>query len=564
MKGNLAALESRVSHLEIEVQQIRNALLEPAAVLQPEVPAVRSAPVLVPAVPIPAAQAARASSTFDFEQFFGGRFLLGAGGLAFLVGVAFFLKYAFDNGWIGPSGRVALGLAGGVLLIFASEWILRTGKRYYAEALAGVGAAVLYLSLWAAGSFFHLLPLAVTFGAMALVTAAIMGIALRRDNERLAFVALIGGFLTPALNASDTVSLTFLFTYLTVLGTALLWLGRARWPRLEITAFAATQIYFFGEIPLFTSSGWTYNQTLTVAFATIFLLQYSLVPIIRARRFGSLHAYECAIVAIGATLFYLTLHLQLFETHRHILTVAIIALAAGYLALAEIGTTTARSTFAAISLALITIGVGVTFTDSTMATVWAVEGGALMVLGVRRSSTVLGIFGLIAYACAIVALPAAMTSGGVLFANPRFATLVTFAISLGAVAWASGTGRTIPSSKNPNALRDLGFVTQAAANAFFLSALGLEVYKAFHGSPLAISLLMLAYAVALVAGGFAMKRDFIRWEGLVLFAALVAKVFLVDLSSLDTIVRIVSFLAVGGVLLLVAFAYQRRTQAEQP
>ena len=66
-------------------------------------------------------------------------------------------------------------------------------------------------------------------------------------------------------------------------------------------------------------------------------------------------------------------------------------------------------------------------------------------------------------------------------------------------------------------------------------------------------------ALRLVAAGFIANRIFTRWEGLVLFGALVIKVFLVDLSSLDTVVRIVSFLAVGTVLLGIAFLYQRVT-----
>ena len=539
-----AKVESRLSRIEVEVHAIRDLLAQSDAPPEPRFVPAPNIPAIVQ--PLPPRRPA-----LDFEQIFGGRFLLGAGGLAFFIGVAFFLKYAFDNGWVGPSGRVAMGLAGGVLLMLGSEPILRAGHRYYAHAIAGLGAAVLYLSLWAAGSYFHLLPLYVTFGAMAVVTAAVMAIAIRRNSELFAFAALAGGFLTPALSQPEHMGLTVIFSYLAVLGSAMVWLGRSRWRRLEIAAFAATQIYFFAYAPLSASGAWSGARTTALIFATIYLLQYSLLPFIRTRRLGSLETYECAMVGIAATLYYFTLHMQLFEMHRHVLTALTVTLAAGYLALAQAGNAQTRATFASISLALITVGVGITFDAHNMAMVWAAEAAALLVLGFRRDSNVAKVFGLIAYACAAVSFPEAMLSGTPFF-NHRFTTLVTFGAGLAALAIA--TDRFTKGSQQ----KDISYISQTLAHGFFLTAFAFELHKIFHGSPLALSLLMLAYAAMLVAGGFSLKREFLRWEGLALFAALVVKVFVVDLSSVDTIVRIVSFLAVGAVLLVVALAYQRR------
>lgn len=551
MNDNIASLETRLTNIENEVLSVRQELYRIKGD-QPVVPVTRTA-VAAPQPVSPPAQAP--ARTFDLEQFFGGRFLLGAGGLAFLLGIAFFLKYAFDNGWIGPTGRVAMGLIGGIALIFVSELALRSGRRYYAEALAGLGTGVLYLSLWAAGSFFHLLPLAVTFVAMSVVTAAIMAISVRRDTERLAFVALVGGFLTPVLNAGGPTDLTTLFGYLAILGSALLWLAHVRWPRLEIAALAGTQLYLLIEMPQAgTFTAWSHAQAITLIFATIFLLQYSFIPFVRARRTGELRSYECIIVAVSATLYYLVLYNQLYGLERHALSAITVALAAGYLGLAYGSRAFARWTFAAIALSLVTIGVGITFTGETAAIVWSIEGAVLVLAGVRGDSLVSRIFGYLAFLCTIAHLPVALIDGGALFANPRFATLVTLSAALGAVAWAAKDGF----ANHLETERHLGPTAEALAHLSFLAALGFEISHLFHGSELSISLLMLAYATALVIAGFAAKRNFTRWEGLALFGALAAKVFLIDLSSLDAIVRIVSFLAVGTVLLVIALAYQRR------
>jgi uncharacterized membrane protein len=62
----------------------------------------------------------------------------------------------------------------------------------------------------------------------------------------------------------------------------------------------------------------------------------------------------------------------------------------------------------------------------------------------------------------------------------------------------------------------------------------------------------------LVAGLKRGARD-LRIGGLALFGASLAKLFLYDLANLSSITRALSFLAVGAVLLVGGFFYQRLT-----
>jgi hypothetical protein len=188
-----------------------------------------------------------------------------------------------------------------------------------------------------------------------------------------------------------------------------------------------------------------------------------------------------------------------------------------------------------------------------MALVWSVEGTALLVTGLRTQTLVTRSFGYIAFFLSLCAIDAFHPAGGPLFTNERFATLLITGLGLGLVAFAAQRTR-----ERVHSLET--YLPQAAevlAHLFVLLAFGYELSSAFADSPLAISLWMLLYAAFLLAAGFAAKRLFTRWEGLALFGALLLKVFVIDLSSLDTVVRIVSFLAVGSVLLIVALLYQR-------
>jgi len=54
-----------------------------------------------------------AKTRFSLEQRIGTRWILIAGIITVIVGVGFFLKYAYDSGWIGPTGRVVIAAFSG-------------------------------------------------------------------------------------------------------------------------------------------------------------------------------------------------------------------------------------------------------------------------------------------------------------------------------------------------------------------------------------------------------------------------------------------------------------------
>jgi uncharacterized membrane protein len=60
-----------------------------------------------------------------------------------------------------------------------------------------------------------------------------------------------------------------------------------------------------------------------------------------------------------------------------------------------------------------------------------------------------------------------------------------------------------------------------------------------------------------LAAGFALRERSYRLLGLVILAASVGRIFLVDVWQLDTIYRILSFLVLGVLLLAAGFVYNR-------
>jgi uncharacterized membrane protein len=143
-----------------------------------------------------------------------------------------------DNHWIGQLGRVLIGLVAGAGFIVWSERFRTKGYPAFSYSLKAVGSGILYLSLWAAFSIYHLMPAGVAFAAMILVTAFNGFMAWSQDAELLALYAIVGGLSTPLLVSTGGNHEVALFSYLLVLDVAVLVLVALRpWSRLLFGAF---------------------------------------------------------------------------------------------------------------------------------------------------------------------------------------------------------------------------------------------------------------------------------------------------------------------------------------
>jgi uncharacterized membrane protein len=182
----------------------------------------------------------------SLESRIGSQWFNRIGILAVLISMAWFLKLAIDNHWIGPLGRVLIGLVAGRRLS-PGRAIHRRGYAGFSYSLNAVGSGILYLSLWAAFSLFHLMPAGAAFAAMILVTAFNGFMAWVQDAELLALYAIVGGFSTPLLISTGENHEVTLFSYLLVLDVAVLVLVALRpWSRLLVWRVHGTGTLILG------------------------------------------------------------------------------------------------------------------------------------------------------------------------------------------------------------------------------------------------------------------------------------------------------------------------------
>lgn len=220
------------------------------------------------------AAAPAAAVAQDLESRIGGRGLLYTGVLVLLLGVSFFLKYAFDNEWIDETGRVVMGLLTGVGLIGGGLRLARRELVVFGQALAGTGFAVLYLALYAALNYYALLSPGAAFAAMAIVTMAAALVADRVGSQPLAFIAVGGGFLTPFLVGGDAPNPYTLLAYdlVLVIGTMLL-ARRHEWVALNALGYVATCVtVMVWAATEYERDRWLVTLLFLTAFIALFLV----------------------------------------------------------------------------------------------------------------------------------------------------------------------------------------------------------------------------------------------------------------------------------------------------
>ncbi len=538
-------------------------------------------------------EAATPGDSRTLESRIGSQWFNRIGILAMLIGVAWFLKMAFDNHWIGPLGRVLIGLLAGAALIVWSERFHKRGYAVFSYSLKAIGSGTLYLSLWAAFQLYGLMPAGAAFAAMIAVTAFNGYMAWIQDSELLALYAIAGALSTPLLVSTGGNHEITLFSYLLILDLAVLVLVALRpWSRLLFVSFAGTVIFILGWWVSFYSQG---QALRTAFFLGGFFILFSLAPrLIKIALdpgesfhiggpggWDSLVSYVLPVAnaALGFFGFYTLINPATGDWAGPWLAVAFAAYYLLMMRLPEAGPLHAgvrvlSPLHLTAAIVFLTIAIPLKTHGHWMTIGWLVEGAVLLWLSRRVHSMLLRAFGLI---CTVLGLSALLITNPPAAIRPIFnERFGTYCVAIAVCAYIAWLARNSHDEEDPLPFMHwpiLATVSVLAVNALILIAFSWEIHgywwlRSWSGdeyqfrnyliyAQFSYSALFMLYGSALLAVGFLKRSAFLRWQALILIAATIAKVFLLDMSDLSSGLRILSFIGLGVLLLAVSFVYQR-------
>lgn len=223
------------------------------------------------------------------------------GAMILFLGVAFFVKYAFDQGWLSETTRVVLAAAFGGALVALGEFCLIRGLKKFSGGLLGCGICTLYASAFGAHSFYQLVSHQTASVLYTCVTILSIAVSVHARLLPVALLALIGGYGTPILLKTGVDRQIALLSYVFALNVGFLVCARLRqWDVLRplawlatIILFCAWAVEFYDEADRWTTAGFLLAFYLLFHADALFFAKSKSVPLI-AQAAGMAHANNTA------------------------------------------------------------------------------------------------------------------------------------------------------------------------------------------------------------------------------------------------------------------------------
>ena len=514
----------------------------------------------------------------DWESFIG-RKALGWGAMLLVVfSGGFFVKYAVENQWIGPLGRVMLAALAGAALVLGGNRARRRGWHLYFQMVTSAGVVLCYLAVYGAFGFYHLLPRQAASAFLLLIIAESAILAVLADAPALGLMAIAGGLITPLLLVSEKDDYVSFFSYLVALDVgAVLMVALRSWPGVGTVGLLGTQVLFWSW---YAASYHPEKRAWALGFqGAVFALFLAEGLIAQARRRCEA-AWEDIVRwllrgGLGFTAFYVLLKPD-YAPWMGVLALSAAALEA---ALAR-GMLADRPELNRLLLATLAMAVGfvaaafpIQAEASWVALGWAAEAAALWWFGVRVQVPVHRVLAVVLLSLAVGRVLFFETSYG--YRSPYWPVLNDHALpAIGVAAcWLGALALTQRRmAKAARTEQSLAAAAEIGGVVLLWFILSVDLFGSFQArarfdpvadldwerlGSMAVSVFWSVFAAIVLAVGFKVDRARLRWTALVLFGLVVLKVFLYDMADLDQIYRIAAFLAGAIVLGIAARVYQR-------
>ena len=526
----------------------------------------------------------------DWEQVLGRNWFAIIGGIAVVLGIGFFLKLAFDNNWINDIGRIALGVVVGIGFLGVGEYAQRRVPRW-AQAVTASGAAILYLTIYAAFGLYQLISPTAAFLLLAVVVTVAVLLALRYESLVIALLGLVGAFISPVMLGPDLPDERLALVYILIVDVGILAISTFRnWRWLTLVGLAGSYgifAYWMLEVSGFNP---VFAQ---IALTGIFLTFAAATPLFHILWRRMPGAADLSLMSVNAVAYFALTTAILWDDYDGWFGLIAFGLTAlyGVIALAAFkrsGTPARTAVFAlGIAAVFLTMAFPLQFSGYSVAVAWAAQGVVMVWMSFylgRWQTRAFGIAVLALAVCHLVLFDFWVDAEGYTpILNGRF---LTMAVVIGAFYAAGIIYRRNWEAEGQFKVERWAMPTMLGiANLLTLALLSLEIVNFREsdrlswagvfglgsrlefqsGTHLVLTLLWAAYGTAVVAAGMLRRYEPARWGGLAVLGVAVWKLLTYDVFlDLDSLtftpllnMRFLTFALMLGLLSVLAFRFRR-------
>lgn len=357
------------------------------------------------------------------------------GVIILFFGFAFLLKYAAQRDWISIEFRL-IGVFLGGLGLLGAGWRLRERRMIYGLLLQGGGVGVLYLTVYAAARFYHLLPYGLAFAVMFSLVILSGILAVLQNAKSLAIFGIIGGFLAPVLMSTDG-NHVVLFSYYALLNLGIVIIAwHKAWRELNLIGFVFTFVIASLWGGKYYQPRYFYS---TEPFLILFFLCYVAISVLHAlRQPVNLKGYVDGTLVFGVPLVAFGLQYALVKDFEYGLAMSALSLGLFYILLATIlqrrrmdGLRMLTESYLAFGIVFGSLAIPLALDGRWTSAAWALEGGAILWIGIRQNRLLPRIFGVLLQAGSGISFLMAthLPSGPIPIANSFFVGCILISLA---------------------------------------------------------------------------------------------------------------------------------------
>lgn len=328
------------------------------------------------------------AARLSLEQRIGTKWVNIVGIITFIVGICFFLKYAYEH-WVTEIGRVIITTIIGFLAISVGELTRLRGYGIVAKGLTALGFAILYAAVFSAYGFYGLIGSTPAFALSIIITAAALLYAVGLDEIVIAFLALLGGFLSPVILSMPVNRPFALFSYISILSVgAMLCSFFRKWCAVNILALTGTFILYTRWFEKFYIPAGHGQLAIALCWLAVFFTIFLILPILYELVKRTIAEREAPLLTLAnaAIVFYYLCRI-LYADHKDALALCVLAMAIAHLVMMQAIRKRCRAdvrlqvTFLAIGLFCITVAIPLYFEIYSAVMAWAAQAVILALIG---------------------------------------------------------------------------------------------------------------------------------------------------------------------------------------
>jgi len=490
--------------------------------------------------------------------------ILKLGALLLLIGFGWLTTYAFLNNWIGPAGRIALGIIAGVFILILGWWRIQK-YLHQGSIFLVLGSTVILLTIFAAREIYDFFTPLVALIAMLLSTTFVAVASVKYKTQTLALLSLVLAGVAPLLTNSPSPSYIGLFSYLLIVILGAIWIvALTGWRALTPASLIIITLYSLPHLTSFTGREKETLLLFSFAFAALFFITNTLGIL----KLKGKELLPDLVAAGGTGLFLLAWIMSAAPTEWQSLLIAawMVTFSVGaFMLFRATGQKEPFYTYVGVGIILLAAATAAELSGPSLTIAYTLEsalitfGTYFIVRNIRATELAsLLLIGPIFLSLESVSSNAWRTS----IFHQDFFVLMILALTLLSI------GKFLLSKYRENGLQNIGGKTAAhliLGSVYVYGILWLSLHAVITNKDTAAMIALVVYTVIGVITYYYGRTNNQKWVltyGGLMLGFVVGRLLIIDIWNMALAGKIITFFAIGALLMSTAFI--GRNKKEEP